>query len=264
MIIPFHKMQGAGNDFMVIDDSGLQFPLADTEFIRRIAARRTGVGCDGILLIQPSETADFRMRFINPDGGEVDMCGNGARCIARRAYDLGIVSPEMVFDTGAGRVEARVLDEQVRVGLTEPEDLRLGLDAGLDRPVDFINTGVEHAVVWVDAPAETDVSVLGEKIRYHQLFMPRGTNADFAKVEPDGSITLRTYERGVEAETLACGTGAAAVGLIGAERGWVSLPVRVHCAGGYDLVIDLFCGKVTLTGDAEYVFEGTVEYGDRF
>lgn len=157
-----------------------------------------------------------------------------------------------------------MLDEQVQIVLTEPKDLKLERDAGMDRPLDFINTGVEHAVVWVDDPAEIDVPVFGKVIREHPLFLPVGTNANFAKVELDGSITLRTYERGVEAETLACGTGAAAVGLIAAEKGAVSLPVTVHCAGGYDLVIDLVCGKATLTGGAEYVFEGTVEYGDRF
>ncbi|MDZ8117159.1 diaminopimelate epimerase [Pontiella agarivorans] len=263
MNISFHKMHGAGNDFIVIDDSGLRFPLDDTPFIQKMTARRTGVGCDGVLLIQPSETADFRMRFINPDGGEVDMCGNGARCIARRAFDLGLVTEDMTIETGAGRVEAQVLGRQVRICLTEPKDLKLGLDAGLERPLDFLNTGVEHAVDWVDDPSEIDVQVLGKKIREHPLFGSGGTNANFAKVEADGSIILRTYERGVEAETLACGTGAAAVGLIAAEKGWVSLPVPVHCAGGYDLVIDLFRNKATLTGGAEYVFEGTVEYGDR-
>ncbi|WP_372797805.1 diaminopimelate epimerase [Pontiella sp.] len=263
MKVTFHKMHGAGNDFIVIDDRALTFPVNDTEFIRRISARRTGVGCDGILLLQPSDAADFRMRFINPDGGEVDMCGNGARCIARFAFDRRAAPARMTFETGAGSVTAEVLDDAVRLDLTPPQDLKLGLDAGLDEPLDFLNTGVEHAVVWVEDPAAVNLPILGKEIRYHRLFAPNGTNANFACVEADGSITMRTYERGVEGETLACGTGAAAVGLIAAERKKVTLPVTVHCAGGYDLVIDSVCGQATLTGGAAYVFEGTVEYGNR-
>ncbi len=264
MNISFFKMHGAGNDFIVIDDTELGFPMEDAAFIRRISARRMGVGCDGILLLQPSETADFRMRFINPDGGEVDMCGNGARCIARFAFDRKLAPAQMVIETGAGRVRAEMLGDQVRLQLTEPRGMKFGLDAGLSWPLDFVNTGVEHAAAWVEDPAAVDLPQLGRSIRHHALFAPAGTNANFAKVEADGTITLRTYERGVEDETLACGTGAAAVGLLAAAKGLVTLPVTVHCAGGCDLVIDSAGGKARLTGGAEYVFEGTVKYGNRF
>ena len=263
MMIPFTKMHGAGNDFIMVDDRALTFPIDDTEFIQRISSRRTGIGCDGILLIQPSETADFRMRFINPDGGEQDMCGNGARCIARLAFKQGIAAERMTMETAAGYVLATILSDQVCLEMTEPVDLQLDLPLEMEWPVDFVNTGVPHAVAWVEDPAALDLAVVGSRIRYDDHFSPNGTNANFAKVEADGSIAVRTYERGVEAETLACGTGATAVAVIAAEKGWVNLPATVHCAGGFDLVIDSVQGATTLTGGAEFVFEGEVEYGNR-
>jgi diaminopimelate epimerase len=263
MKIPFTKMHGAGNDFILVDDRERTFPIGDKPYIAEIGSRRTGIGCDGILLIQSSETADFRMRFINPDGGEVDMCGNGARCIARLAFDFGIAPAEMIIETGAGLVNAEVLGDLIRLELTDPTDLRLNLEADLEWTLDFVNTGVAHAVAWVDELQTLELPKVGKEIRQHALFVPDGTNANFAKVEADGSLSVRTYERGVEAETLACGTGATAVAVIAAEKGWVSLPVTVHCAGGYDLVIDSVQGKTTLTGGAVTIFEGTVEYGNR-
>ncbi|VGO14527.1 Diaminopimelate epimerase [Pontiella desulfatans] len=263
MKIPFTKMHGAGNDFIMVDDRSLSFPLHDTGFVRRIASRRIGIGCDGLLLIQPSDVADFRMRFINPDGGEQDMCGNGARCIARLAFDQGIAPASMNIETGAGLVKATVRENQIRLELTEPTELELDLETGFDWPVDFVNTGVPHAVAWVVDLASLELGSVGSALRHHALFRPNGANANFAKVEADGTLSVRTYERGVEAETLACGTGATAVAVLASERGWAKLPVTVHCAGGFDLVIDSVQGITTLTGGAEYVFDGEVEYGDR-
>lgn len=263
MKIPFVKMHGAGNDFIVVDDRDRSFPLEDARFIRRIAARNTGVGCDGILLIQPSDTAEIRMRFINPDGNEVDMCGNGARCIAQRAFSLGAAPAGMRIETQAGSVYAEVSDENVCLVLTPPVDLELNLNLGLDWTADFVNTGVPHVVVWVDDVQAVDVITLGRAIRHHEHFAPQGTNADFAQVEPDGTLTVRTYERGVEAETLACGTGATAAAVVGAQRGYLALPVAVHCASGCDLVINSDEGRTTLYGNAVKVFDGEIEYGNR-
>ena len=256
-------MHGAGNDFIMVDDRDRTFPLDDALFIQQIAARTTGVGCDGIILLQPSDVADIRMRFINPDGGEVDMCGNGARCIAQMASALGAAPARMTIETGAGSVHAEVLSDGVCLELTPPSEMELDLDLGLDMKCDFINTGVPHAVAWVDDIQAIDLIKLGRAIRHHQRFLPGGTNADFAKVEPDGTLTVRTYERGVEAETLACGTGAAAVAVVAARRGWVALPVAVHCASGCDLVINSKEEKTTLFGNAVKVFDGETEYGNR-
>ena len=194
MKISFVKMHGAGNDFIVIDDRALEFPLDDVEFVRRISRRATGVGCDGILLVQPSECADVRMRFINPDGGEQDMCGNGARCFARFAYELGVVPERMRIETGAGIVHAEVLGLcdgaggppaiqpascSVRLELTEPKDRRADLPLGLEWKVDFLNTGVPHAVAWVEDVQAVDLPFFGRRVRYDDVFAPDGTNANF-------------------------------------------------------------------------------------
>lgn len=263
MKILFTKMHGAGNDFIVIDDREQSFPLDDVAFIQRITTRCTGVGSDGIILIQPSKSADLRMRFFNPDGSEVGLCGNGARCFARRAFQLGAAPKTMTIQTQSGVVHAKVLENQVRLILPDPTDFRLDLNAGIVWSVDFVYTGVEHAVVRVDDLDALDVPLLGRRLRHHELFAPRGTNANFMKVEADGTLSLRTYERGVEAETLACGTGAVAAALVAARHGWVDLPIAVHCAGGYDLTIDSNTDGTTLTGDAVCVFEGEINYGDR-
>ncbi len=265
MKISFTKMHGAANDFIVVDDRSCTFPVEDKDFLARMAARRTGVGCDGIILIQRSELegVDLRMRFINPDGGEVEMCGNGARCFARKAYELGAAPASMRIETLAGIVSAEVLDREVRLDLGAATGLLLDVPLGLEWTCDFLNTGVPHLVAWVEEFELLHVDEWGRAIRHHERFYPKGTNVDFARIEPDGTLSVRTYERGVEGETLACGTGVAAVALIAAHRGWVSLPVAVHCAGGYDLLIDMQHGRAMLTGNAEKVFEGEIEYGNR-
>jgi diaminopimelate epimerase len=263
MKITFTKMHGAANDFILVDDRSLSFPIDDKGFIERVAKRRTGICCDGIILIKPSNAADLKIRFINPDGNELYMCGNGARCFARLAVDLGVAPDCMRIETPAGIIRATVVADTVSLELTDPRDWRLGLDAGFEQEIDFVNTGVPHAVVRMADLEGLDLSTLGRRLRCHALFAPEGANANFVKVEADATLSVRTYERGVEAETLACGTGATAAALIAVKRGWVDFPVTVHCAGGYDLVIDSGDGGITLSGGAEIVFEGVVEYGNR-
>jgi len=268
MTISFWKMHGAGNDFILVDDRALTFPCADAAWIARIASRRTGVGCEGILLIQPSERVHFRMRFFNPDGGEADMCGNGARCVARLAHDLGVAPSGMRFETQAGVLEAEVLGEQVMLTLTPPTDWRLGRTLELPggrRAYGFVNSGVPHVVVEVDDLESMDVAAIGAAIRYHKDFAPKGTNADFIQVTGPQSLRIRTYERGVEAETLACGTGMVAAGLVAGRMGRVRPPVRIVCASGDALEVNfrLTAGgadQVSLLGPAAYVFTGEVEY----
>ncbi len=236
-----------------------------------IMARNTGVGSEGILLIQPSETADFRMRFFNPDGGEVDMCGNGARCIARRACELGVAPATMTFDTLAGIVGAEVTGETVRLTMTPPTDWRMNQSLLLDGetvPYHFVNSGVPHVVIETDNVATMDVPKLGAAIRYHPDFAPAGTNVNFIKITDADALRLRTYERGVEAETPACGTGIVACGLIAGRVGCVRPPVRITSAGGHVLTVDYRLTEhgaedVSLTGPAEHVFQGTLNYGRR-
>lgn len=264
-------MHGAANDFIVVDDREGTFPLDDAAWMQRIMSRHTGVGSEGVLLIQPADDADFRMRFFNPDGGEVDMCGNGARCIARLARDLRVAPDRMSFRTGAGIVHAEILDDHVRLTMTTPHDWRLGRAleiAGARYAYDFVNSGVPHVVVFVDDVAATDVAGLGRAIRYHGDFAPKGTNANFAQVIGADTIRLRTYERGVEAETPACGTGIVAAGLLAGRTGRVTTPVRVIPASGDTLEVDFRmtsdgAENVRLTGPSVYVFRGELEYEPR-
>lgn len=268
MLIPFWKMHGASNDFLVVDDRALTFPAHDTDWLQRIMQRHTGVGSEGVLLIQPSARENFRMRFFNPDGGEVDMCGNGARCIARLAHELGVAPARMTFETGAGVVGAEILGNQVRLTMTTPRDWLLGRRLrALDRDwaYDFVNSGVPHAVIRVDDLDHLDVQALGAAIRYHADFAPKGTNANFISVTAPGTVRLRTYERGVEAETPACGTGIVAAGLIAGRTGLVKPPVNVIPASGDTLVVDFVltadgAEKVTLFGPAAHVFKGELGY----
>ncbi|NOU36764.1 MAG: diaminopimelate epimerase [Kiritimatiellaceae bacterium] len=269
MKIKFWKMHGAQNDFVLFDDRRGGFPAADRAFIAHIAARHSGVGSEGVILIQKSESADFFMRFFNPDGGEADMCGNGARCVARLAFDLGVAGKKMTIETKAGQLQAQVMQKGVRLWMTEPSGwvLNGSLDlAGRTLMYGFVNTGVPHTVIRTGELRDVDVQEVGSAVRRHRQFAPAGTNVNFMEKLPGGELNVRTYERGVEAETPACGTGVTACALIAAKNGWAKLPVRVHVASGDVLVVDGLLTDdgavgVTLTGPAEYVFEGSVEYG---
>lgn len=269
MNIPFWKMQGASNDFLLVDDREQTFPVADAEWLGRIGRRRTGVGCEGIILIQPSRQADFRMRFFNPDGQEVDMCGNGARCVARLAHELGVAGETMRIETVAGMLRAEVLRTSiVRLGMTDPHGWELNglLDLG-DRSIPYcaVNTGVPHVVVESEDLAREDVVGLGRAIRRHAAFAPAGTNANFMAVTGPHAIDIRTFERGVEDETLACGTGIVAAALIASRLAYTTPPVQVRAASGDTLIVDFRFSdagvrNVTLEGPAEHVYRGTLAY----
>jgi diaminopimelate epimerase len=268
MKIKFWKMHGARNDFVLFDDRAGDFPVGDRPFITHVAARHSGIGAEGVILIEKSETSDFLMRFFNPDGGEVEMCGNGARCAARLAYELGVAGKKMTIETPAGQIEAQVMQAEVRLWMTEPSGWTLdgSLDlGGRHLAYGFVNTGVPHAVMRTGELRDVDVREIGSAVRRHRLFAPEGTNVNFMEISPEGELYVRTYERGVEAETLACGTGVTACGLIAAKNGWVKLPVKVHVVSGDVLLVDGTLTEegasgVTLTGPTEHVFEGTIEY----
>jgi len=268
MKIKFWKMHGARNDFVLFDNRNGDFPVENREFISHIAARHSGIGAEGVILIEPSEEADFRMHFFNPDGGEAEMCGNGARCVARLACELGVTDQTMSIETAAGVIRAQVLQRSVRLWMTAPSNWKL--DGSLD--VDgrmltygFVNTGVSHVVMRTGNVQDVDVAEVGSVVRRHRDFAPEGANVNFMQIQPEGDISVRTYERGVEAETLACGTGVTACALVAAKNGWAELPVLVHTRSGDMLTVDGELTEdsvrnVTLTGPTEHVFEGTVEY----
>ncbi len=266
MILPFHKMNGAGNDFVVIDNRSLDFHLT-REQIARLCDRQRGVGADGLLAVEPSEKgADYKFRYYNADGGEAEMCGNGARCFGKFVSQLSGGTPSVTFETIAGTLSAEILGENVRIAMSDPVDLTMNLDLsieGLSNPVHSINTGVPHAVVFVDDLSGFDVLKYGAALRYHSHFSPNGTNANFVQVIDKQHIAIRTYERGVEGETLACGTGMTACALIHHLLTDSPSPVYVDVQGGETLEIGFeknasSFSNVTLTGPADFVFDGQI------
>ncbi len=271
MKIHFAKMHGAGNDFIVIDDRECLVPWQDYGRMVALATRRTGIGSEGIILIQPSETADFRMRFLNPDGAEAEMCGNGSRCVAWYAHRLGIVGKTMTIETLAGKLDAQIEDSgNVRIWMPDPFDRRYDLDLQLEDGTvhaHYIVAGVPHLVVPVDDAAAVDVATTGSALRQHEAFAPAGCNVDFVHYVAPNSIQMRTYERGVEAESGACGTGAIASAVVAVETSGFTLPVHLHTSSGFELEVDgdwrnNRCTRLTLLGPARLVFTGDVELDD--
>lgn len=261
-------MSGAGNDFVCVDNRKEKLRLNRTQ-IARLCHRQFGVGADGLLLLEPgSDGTDFRMRYYNADGGEAEMCGNGARCFARFAQKMTGIRKKLVrFGTGAGPVGAEFFGDEVRVELTPPRDLMLDrrITASPGKlTVHSINTGVPHAVLFVDDLEKIDMVKLGSELRFHPTFQPKGTNVNFVQVLGPNKLRVRTYERGVENETLACGTGVAAVALISSLVQGFNSPVSV-CVQGGDILKVLFektgdsFAAVKLHGPADFVFEGEID-----
>ena len=263
--LPFMKMSGTGNDFIIIDHRHPRIAPEDmAEFARLVCRRRFSVGADGLIFIEDSEQADFKWRFFNGDGSVAEMCGNGARCAARFAYLKGIAPARMRFETLAGIIEAKVEDVQVSVRMTTPKDFQLHRSVTVNGDsllLHSVDTGVPHAVVFVDDIEGADVDGLGRPIRRHDLFMPAGTNVNFVRKLSDSALHVRTYERGVEGETFACGTGAAASALIAALLDQVASPVDILTSGGERLTIlfDLLEGpradNVFLKGPAHVIYQ---------
>lgn len=271
MIIPFYKMTGAGNDFVMVDNRDLALShLLTGENIARLCNRRFGIGADGLIAAEPSQNmADVRMRYYNADGGEAEMCGNGARCFTAFVSHLseGKIT-KLCFETLAGTVRGLVNpDGSVSIRLTNPHGLKLNIlpaDNIIPAPVHFLNTGVPHAVVFLPDVENIDLNTMGAYLRYHRSFAPAGTNADFATVMSAQHLRLRTYERGVEGETLACGTGITATALLHAVLTGAASPIKVDAAGGDTLSVAFTrigsteFSDVTLTGPATIVFRGEI------
>ena len=276
-MLRFTKMNGAGNDFILIDNRAGEIYL-DRSQIARLCERHRGVGADGVLLLEKaSNNADFRMRYFNADGGEAEMCGNGARCFARFANKMANQDGKISFDTQAGVIAAELLNDLVKLQMTEPTDLRLNIElpVGEERKiVHFINSGVPHVVIPVSRVDDVDVRREGSAIRRHKMFSPSGANVNFVEKLGPKKIAVRTYERGVEDETLACGTGVVASALIFATLENTNGPITVIARGGDELQVGLEKSdpaplhsgaasnrfrNVTLTGPADFVFDGTID-----
>ena len=265
--IPFFKMNGSGNDFILIDNRKKVLDADHLgDFVARVCARKVSVGADGLILIEPSSRANFKWRFFNADGSEAEMCGNGGRCAARFAVLQGMASHRLSFETLAGVIEAEVSGRRVKLLMVKPSGMKLDVKViidGQDHILQFINSGVPHAVEIVKDVAPVGVKDLGKKVRFHSQFQPAGTNANFAQVVDRGQLKVRTYERGVEDETLACGTGAIASALMAAAKGLADSPVAVETTGGEVLNIhfEKTAGgfeRVFLEGDTRIAYEGNL------
>ncbi len=270
----FVKLQGSGNDFILVDNRDERFyeflektGVCLKEFVVKVCRPHTGVGSDGFILIENPEDPSnhFRWQFFNSDGSEAEMCGNGSRCAVRFCYDLGIVDEEVRFETLAGVIRAEVINGGSRVKVqipppSDPVEKRLEVDGREIRGV-FINTGVPHFVVPVENLEDVDVVRIGRSIRFHPDFGPKGTNVNFIQRESDGAIRVRTYERGVESETLSCGTGSTASAIVAYLSGIVKKrSVEVLTRGGEVLSVEFTedLGEVFLEGPVYKVYEGTL------
>lgn len=263
--VPFYKLQGCGNDFVAIDNRVLRLPRElMAEWAKRICPRAFGVGADGLFFLElaaPGSGADVQWHFYNADGSRAEMCGNASRCAGRLIHALGIAGERHVLLTDAGPV-AIAVDAQaglVKVQLTAPKDLVLNTPLsvlGRQTVVHFVNTGVPHAVILVEQAAEVDVAAIGRAVRFHEHFAPAGTNVNFVQVVDAAHTLMRTYERGVEAETYACGTGACAVQVVLHALGLTGAELANTSTGGEVLTTSIEDGRVFLKGAAELTFTG--------
>jgi diaminopimelate epimerase len=266
-MLRFTKMNGAGNDFVLFDNRAGDIDLNRSDIVR-LCDRHRGIGADGILLLEkPSNHADFRMRYFNADGGEAEMCGNGARCFARFANKVAGAREKLSFETPAGVISAKLVGDLVTLNMTDPTGLRLNIKltvAEEHKVVHFIDSGVPHVVIPVSRIDDVDVQSQGAAVRHHKMFSPAGANVNFIDRRGPNKIAIRTYERGVEDETLACGTGIVASALILAATENVTGPITVVARGGDELQVGFETNgndfrNVTLTGPAEFVFEGMID-----
>jgi diaminopimelate epimerase len=262
-------MNGAGNDFVMIDNRSGSFTHEKTR-IALLCDRHRGVGADGLIAAElpASVGSHLKMRYFNADGSEAEMCGNGARCFSRFGARLLDLKDEITFETLAGKLTALLLGNFVQLGMSQPHGLALHaqiLAADTALEVHSLNTGVPHAVVFCEDLPATNVRTLGAALRHHAHFAPKGTNANFAFVHSPGSLSVRTYERGVEDETLACGTGVVACALLHHLLHGAPSPVNVRVKGGDTLRVAFeyhnnAFHKVSLTGPADFAFEGQIPH----
>ena len=262
----FFKMSGGGNDFILVDNRSMQVRSEVVpDLVRRISVRALSVGADGVIFLEPSRVADFRATFFNPDGHPT-FCGNGGRCASRLAYLMGMVGPRMRVETTKMVHDATVEGERVQFSMPPALRLRTGLKLSVDDQVldaASIDTGVPHAVVFKEAPHSVSITELGRKIRSHLELGQEGANANFVMVVDEHTLAIRTYERGVEGETLSCGTGCVAAALVTASLGMTRSPVACWTRSGVTLSVHFRGGAgafthIVLEGDARLIYQGNL------
>ncbi len=263
--IEFFKASGSGNDFIIIDNRDRIIDEKNLKnFVANVCRRKMSVGADGLILVEHSDSVDFKWQFFNSDGSRPEMCGNGARCVARFAYLNKIAGSKMSFETIAGIVSAEVKNDRVKIKMMDPADLKIDYTLELKNgPISLssVNTGVPHVVIAALNLDDVEVVRLGREIRFHERYAPSGTNVNFICLQKDGTVAVRTYERGVEDETLACGTGSVAAAVVAACRFGTKSPVNVMTRSGEFLCV-YFKEKeerfydTYLEGDARIIYNG--------
>lgn len=262
-LINFSKYTGCGNDFILIDNRTKVVDKITKPLVSQMCNRHRGIGADGVILLETSSHADYKMRIFNADGSEAEMCGNGLRCLTRFIHDKGDHNSSFTIETKECVLKTRIVGELIEIEMGEPKNVlwseRLDVE-GRRFNYSFINTGVPHLVHFVDDVDAFDLAYWGPLLRHHPLFAPAGTNVNVVQVKEGERISVRTFERGVEAETLACGTGAVAAALA-ATLYFFESPVEVEVKSGDRLKIsfdinDLAPENIILSGPATAVFDG--------
>jgi len=256
--LKFTKVSGLGNDFILIDNRDGKLIGDEREFFRKICQRRIAVGSDGVILLEKSDRADFKYRHFNSDGSRAEMCGNGARCIAYYAVQKGIADSSLLFEMNDVIYQATVEQNNVSIQMPSPTEIRTDLNIKIENSLSlggFVRIGVPHLVLFSDDVMHLDVNEIGRKYRYHPAFT-EGTNVNFVQIVDSRTIKIRTYERGVEAETLACGTGAVSSGIISFVQKNIHPPISVITMGGFLTIefADQF-NPLYLIGEAKIVYE---------
>lgn len=271
MQVPFSKYVGCGNDFILFDNRSESLSGISVDVIRQLCHRQEGIGADGVIFLEESGRADFKMRIFNADGSEAEMCGNGIRCLMKFIQELGIGGSLCTIETMQRILKLQMDHENVCVDMGDPAQVKWDVSISVGSTVftlQLLNTGVPHAVLFVDQIDAFDLAYWGPKIRYHPFFHPQGTNVTVAAHLVNGEMSIRTYERGVEGETLACGTGATAAALAAAYVGHHFSPIRVRTRSNEILTIGFRCehgifSAVTMTGPAKRTYQGEVAISHR-
>lgn len=267
MLALFSKYTGCGNDFILFDNRLGSFPIQQPGLVSRLCHRQQGIGADGVILLENSDTADFRMRIYNADGTEAEMCGNGIRCLMKFIHELGFKEPVCTIETMQRKLKLLMDEDQVSVEMGTPTDIRWDINLKIESEsmtLQYLNTGVPHAILFVEELDAFDLAYWGPKIRHHPLFGFPGTNFNVATYPKNGRIAIRTYERGVEGETLACGTGATAAALAAAKLCKLKGPIKVVTRLNEILEIafqqkNCLFSDVTMTGPSKRVYRGEVD-----
>lgn len=261
----FSKYSGCGNDFILFDHRS---SYISQEMVSKLCHRQNGVGADGVILVERSDVCDAKMRIFNADGSEAEMCGNGLRCLAKFLQELGFPKKRLTIETMTQTLEVDYIDDHILATMGTPHSLKQNIDLAIEGEkfiTHYIDTGVPHAVIFVDELENVAVTPIGRKIRHHPQFAPKGANANFVKVVSPNAISIRTYERGVEEETFACGTGATASALIAALNYNLKPPIKVNTRSKEYLEIDFkidhagVIKNVSQTGPARKKFSGTLD-----